>query len=44
MVHLRRRVWELLRRWLITQLARSIKISYRHLSTAVMNVAAIPGA
>jgi hypothetical protein len=44
MVHLRRPVWEVLSRRLIAQLPRSIKVSYRQLSTAAMNMAAIPRA
>jgi hypothetical protein len=42
MVHLRGPVWELLSRRLIAQLPRPIKLSYRHLSPAVINTAAIP--
>jgi hypothetical protein len=44
MVHLRHPVWELLSRWLVAQLARSINVSYRQLSTAAMDMAAIPRA
>jgi glycosyltransferase involved in cell wall biosynthesis len=44
MVHLRRPVWELLSRRLIAQLPQSIKVSYRQLSTAATNMAAIPQA
>ena len=44
MVHLRRPVWEVLSRRLVGQLPRSVKVSYRQLSTAAMNMAAIPRA
>jgi hypothetical protein len=44
MVHLRRPVRDALSRRLIAQLLRSIKVSYRQLSTAAMNMAAIPRA
>jgi hypothetical protein len=44
MIHLRRPVWEVLSRRLIDQLPRSVKVAYRQLSTAAMNMAAIPRA
>jgi transcriptional regulator with XRE-family HTH domain len=44
MVHLRRPVWEVLSRRLVEQLPRSVKVCYRQLSTAAMNMAAVPRA
>ena len=44
MVHLRRGTWEILAQRLIGQLPRSIKVCYRQLSTAAMNMAAVPRA
>lgn len=44
MVHLRRGTWEALSHRLVHQLPRSIKVSYRQLSTAAMNIAAVPRA
>ena len=40
----RRSTWEVLSHRLVHQLPRSIKVSYRQLSTAAMNIAAIPRA
>lgn len=44
MVHLRRSTWEELSGRLIHQLPRTIKLAYRQLSTAAMNIAALPRA
>ncbi len=44
MVHLRRGTWESLSHRLVRQLPRSIKVTYRQLSTAAMNMAALPRA
>lgn len=44
MLHLRRSTWDDLSGRLIHQLPRSIKLAYRQLSTAAMNMAAIPRA
>jgi hypothetical protein len=44
MVHLRRGTWEILTRRLVNQLPRSVKVSYRQLSTAAINLAALPRA
>ncbi len=44
MLHLRRSTWEDLSGRLIHQLPRSIKLAYRQLSTAAMNMAAVPRA
>ena len=44
MVHLRRGTWETLSQRLVHQLPRSIKVTYRQLSTAAMNIAAVPRA
>lgn len=44
MLHLRRSEWEDLSGRLIHQLPRSIKLAYRQLSTAAMNMAAVPRA
>ncbi len=41
MVHLRRTTWEALARQLVNQLPRSIKVAYRQLSTAAMNMAGV---
>jgi transcriptional regulator with XRE-family HTH domain len=44
MIHLQRHTWETLTRRIVRQLPRSVKVSYRQLSTAAMNMAAIPRA
>ena len=44
MLHLRRSAWEDLSGRLIHQLPRSIKLAYRQLSTAAMNMATVPRA
>jgi transcriptional regulator with XRE-family HTH domain len=44
MVHLRKHTWETLSRRIVQMLPRSIKVTYRQLSTAAMNMAAIPRA
>jgi transcriptional regulator with XRE-family HTH domain len=44
MVHLRRTTWEVLSHQIVHLLPRSIKVTYRQLSTAAMNMAALPRA